>query len=62
MIFFPSISDCERCLEMRARDKQVMKKIMANSAVALVSMALVLVPKIDSAPEKVSDKPPPLPA
>jgi hypothetical protein len=49
------------CLDKKARARQVIRKTTAKIMVVRVRKAFVLVPNIDSALEKLSDKPPPLP-
>lgn len=44
-----------------ARLRQVIKNTMDNTVVVRVRNAFVFVPNIDSTPEKLSAKPPPLP-
>jgi hypothetical protein len=57
----PRIRDLLSLKDRKASDKQETKKNTAKTEVALERNALVLVPNIDSSPEKLSIKPPPLP-
>ena len=50
------------CLDKKAMDRQLIKKLMARTVVARTKKALVLVPNMDSALEKLSERPPPRPA
>jgi hypothetical protein len=59
--FTPRIKDRLCCKERNAKVKQVKKNEIANIVVSLVRNALVLVPKTESKPEKLSTRPPPLP-
>ena len=48
-------------IDEKAKARQEIKKVTAKTVVVFVRKVFVLVPNIDSAEEKVSINPPPLP-